>query len=78
MMGGIRRQGDDLPISLIFLQSDGTDFLAHKNEITDPKAKNGDGYDRDQMGKDDQKALQKWKWVLETQHRKLFHGPHKD
>jgi len=35
----------------------GTDLLAHKNEITDPKAENGDGHNRNQMGKNDQKAL---------------------
>jgi hypothetical protein len=68
-----------MPYALCSLRiSDGSDFLPHKNEITDSKTEKRDGHKRNQMRGDDVQALQKGKRILEARHRKLFHGTHKD
>lgn len=45
--------------------SDGSDFLPHKDEVTDAETEKGDRNDRDQVGDDDDEALQKGQWILE-------------
>ena len=46
--------------------SDCPDLLPHENEVADPETEKGDGYDRNQVRRDDDKALQKWKGILKT------------
>jgi len=52
--------------------SDGPDFLTHKNIVTDSKTEQGNGYNGNQMGGDDEEALCKWKWVLKASQGKSF------
>lgn len=85
--GGTRREGD----AVIFLSPrlrvsvspylsclDCPDFLPHENEVANPKTDEGDGYDRDKIPYDDDKALQKGKGILKTTQRKPLQRPHQN
>ena len=52
--------------ALRYANSGRSDFLAHKDEVTDPEAEKGDGHDRYQMGKHNQETLEEWERILET------------
>jgi hypothetical protein len=66
------------PCSLLLAISDRSDLLPHKDEIANPKTEKGDGHKRNQMWDNNEKALQKRKWTLETTQRKSFQGSHED
>jgi hypothetical protein len=63
---------------MLYAISDGSDFLPHKNEVTDSKAEKSDGHERNQMRGDDVQALQKGKRTLESSQGKSLHGSHQD
>ena len=58
--------------SLIFFNSDGSDFLPHKDEVTDSETEKGDGHNRNQMWQDNIDALGKRQRILKTSQRKSF------
>ena len=60
---------------MLYAISDGSDFLPHKNEVTDSKAEKSDGHERNQMRGDDVQALQKGKRTLESSQGKSLQGP---
>src|SRR4030042_5173757 len=65
-----------LPISS--RESDCSDLLPHKDEVTDSETNEGDGDDRNQIRRDDDQTLQQGKRVLKTAQRKPFQRPYKN
>jgi hypothetical protein len=54
------------PCSLLYAISDCSDFLPHKDEITDSKAEKRDSHQRNQKWQDDIEALEKSERILKT------------
>ena len=51
-------------------------FLTHKYRIADSETEESDRHNGNDMGSDDDEALQEGKWILETGQRKSLHRPH--
>jgi hypothetical protein len=61
---------------MLYAILDRPDFLPHKGEIANPKAEKGDSHQRNQMRGNDEEALQKREWTLETAQRKSLQRSH--
>ena len=61
-----------LSSNLMICSLDGSDFLAHKDEIADPEREKRDGHNRYQVRNHDNNTLKQGKGALESGERGVF------